>query len=233
MSCTNCGKELPDGSSFCSSCGARVKSSVDEKTLMMQPAASAKSESSSLRAESRDVTREENPNRLAAHVVACVLGVIVCVLPLFGLMSVVGQQVTGVDMASLWVQVRPAISLLQSVGVSAEGVVVPLAVLSGVYCLLWLATAVADIACIASTCVSKDGSGSAVVACVLGVAFSLYPLTCVIALNLVFGDILSALGSGVLSTLVIVAPTGICWAHLIISLAQLVMVLAPECYPSR
>ena len=242
MYCTNCGKELPEGSSFCTECGARVEgagaqdtarteataplSPPVEKTAVATPVASA-------RPVGQQVPREVRPNRLAAHVVACVLGIIVCVLPLFGLMSVMGQQIGGVDLASLWVQARPATSLLKSAGVSADGIVVPLAVLSAVYCLLWLATAVADIACVASTCVSRDGSGAAVAASVLGVAFSLYPLVCVIAANLVFGDVLSSLGSGVLSTLVLFAPTGVCWAHLVVALAQLVMVLAPECYPSK
>lgn len=141
-----------------------------------------------------------------------------------------GVSVRGLDLATLFMQSRLLVSLLESAKLSSDGLVVPATVISCGYCLLWLVGVVACISFIASTCVSADGSTSAVVSCVANVTLALYPLFLCAAIDFAFGDTMTRLGLSALSGAVLAAPTAACFVQLVVAAAQLVLVLAPECY---
>ena len=224
MYCKQCGKQIDDDARFCPSCGASVSVSreadASDITVRRQP-------SSTL--ERREAARGGR-GRLAAHIVACVLAVAAAVMPLLGMASVFGVSVRGLDLATLFMQSRLLVSLLESAKLSSDGLVVPATVISCGYCLLWLVGVVACISFIASTCVSADGSTSAVVSCVANVTLALYPLVLCAAIDFAFGDTMTRLGLSALSGAVLAAPTAACFVQLVVAAAQLVLVLAPECY---
>lgn len=223
MYCKQCGKMIDDDSRFCPSCGAVVEGSQESDSTRTV-----------VRAEPDATPRKDadrgGRGRLAAHIVACVLAVAAVVMPLLGMASVFGVTVRGLDLATLFMQSKLFDSLLGSAGLSSEGLVAPVTAVSVAYCALWLIAVVATISFIASTCVSADGSTSAVVSCVVDVVLSLYPLVLCIAIDSIFGDTMSRLGLSALSGAVLAAPTAACFAQLIVSAAQLVLVFAPECY---
>lgn len=224
MYCKQCGKQIDDDARFCPSCGASVDASREagapDITVFRQPSSAP---------EGHEVARGGR-GRLAAHIVACVLAVAAVIMPLLGMASIFGVTVRGLDLATLFMQSKLFVSLLESVKLSSDGLVVPATVISCGYCLLWLVGVVACISFIASTCISADGSTSAVISSVVNVALALYPLLLCAAIDFIFGDTMTRLGLNALSGAMLAAPAAACFVQLVVAAAQFVLVLAPDCY---
>ena len=199
MYCKQCGKQIDDDARFCPSCGASVDASREagapDITVFRQPSSAP---------EGHEVARGGR-GRLAAHIVACVLAVAAVIMPLLGMASIFGVTVRGLDLATLFMQSKLLVSLLESVKLSSDGLVVPATVIS-------------------------CGSTSAVISSVVNVALALYPLLLCAAIDFIFGDTMTRLGLNALSGAMLAAPAAACFVQLVVAAAQFVLVLAPDCY---